>query len=56
MDETIWHKCRSPLFHRRTVDGGKTSHNGQTWRRWRNGRWEYRQDEETEEELLDRQW
>lgn len=29
---------------------------GMTFWPWRDGHWEYRQDEETEEELLDRQW
>ena len=54
--ETLWHKCRSPFFMRRTVDGGWTSGHGQTWRRWNGKRWEYRQDEETKEEWEARQW
>lgn len=56
--ETIWHKCRSPFFPRRTVDGGWTiEHLGQLWRRKRpDGKWEYRQDDETYEDQILRQW
>ena len=40
-----------------TVDGGWTSFMGQTWKRLRDdGKWEYRQDEETEEDFYHRQW
>jgi hypothetical protein len=56
MDENIWHKCRSPLFWKRTIDGGWTDIFGQTWRRrGPDGKWQYRQDEETDDEWLWRQ-
>lgn len=45
-DPTLWHKWEPALY------GGL----GQLWRRWHNGRWEYRRDEETEDELASRQW
>jgi hypothetical protein len=49
-DESLWHKCPSPVFPRRTVDGGWTEGWAQTWRRKIDGKWQYRQDEETFEE------
>lgn len=55
-DVTVWHKCRSPLIPRRTVDGSWTSADGQTWRRRWDGRWEYRQDPETWDDFERRQW
>ena len=53
-DETLWHKCSAPLFARGI-------HfflpHGQTWRRRsKDGKWEYRQDEEAYDAWLDRQW
>jgi hypothetical protein len=56
-DEALWHKCHPPIFPRRTVDEGRTWKVGQTWRR-RNaeGKWEYKQDEETLQEYFDRQY
>jgi hypothetical protein len=56
MDKTIWHKCRNPFIPRRTVDGSWTSWSGQAWRRWVNGKWEYQQDEETQDDLDARVW
>jgi hypothetical protein len=50
-----WQKCGNPLFFpRRTFDGGRTDIVGQTWRRKINGRWQYKQDEETAQEYEDR--
>lgn len=55
-DETVWHKCLTPTFPRRTIDG-KWTINGQTWRRRRaDGKWEYQQDDITSEEWVDRQF
>jgi hypothetical protein len=45
-----------PLIPRRTVDGGWTIGNGTTWRRKVAGKWEYKQEPETEEEFKVRQW
>lgn len=55
MSETLWHKCRTPIFPRRTIDGSRTLYVGQVWRRKRNGEWEYRQDAETMGDCEDRQ-
>ena len=41
--EIYWHPCTAPLFPRRTVDGDLTSRNSPTWKRCRDGKWEYRQ-------------
>lgn len=46
-DAAVWRKCGSPLFPRRTVDGGHTSSEGVTWRRWNGTKWEYKQDPES---------
>jgi hypothetical protein len=46
----VWHKCRTPFWAK--VSGRNPS--GQAWRRTVNGKWEYRQDPETEEQFLDR--
>jgi hypothetical protein len=55
-DESLWHKCQSPFFSRRTVDGGRTTLGiGQTWRRKKDGRWEYKQDGDTLEEYAAKQ-
>jgi hypothetical protein len=51
-DVTIWHVCNT-IFPRRTIDGKWTGPLGKTWRRWRDGRWEYQQDAETTEEMWD---
>jgi hypothetical protein len=53
MDEHLWHKC-SIIIPRRTVDGRWTRPEGQVWRRKVNGRWQYQQDPETDEEWLER--
>jgi len=53
-DETLWHKCgRFPP--RKTIDGRWSLLPGQIWRRKRDGKWEYQQDPETDDEILDRQ-
>lgn len=52
-DKHLWHKCTAPFFPRRTVEGGWTTSAGQTWCRKINGRWQYRQDEETEADWED---
>ncbi len=54
-DGPAWKKFY-PLIPRRTVDGGWTNVFGQSWRRFKCGKWEYKQDKETEEDWLDRQW
>lgn len=51
----LWHPC-GVIWPRSTIDGGKTAQTGTTWRRWRNGRWEYRHEPETADEWVDRQW
>jgi hypothetical protein len=56
LDESQWHKCRTPFFAKPTVDGGRTGGHGQTWRRRTADGWEYRQDEETPEEFEARQY
>lgn len=50
-----WHK-HSPLLHVRLIDGSYSSGIGQVYRRWDGEKWEYRQERETEEEYLDRQY
>ncbi|WP_425902559.1 hypothetical protein [Agrobacterium radiobacter] len=50
-----WHKY-NPLFHVRLIDGRNSSGIGQIYRRWDGAKWEYRQERETEEEYLDRQF
>jgi hypothetical protein len=54
-DEPLWHKCVTPLIPRRTINGKWAIEPGQTWRRkLPDGKWEYRQDDETVDEWLDR--
>lgn len=51
-----WHKYTPWFFVR--LSNGKLSHAmGQVWRRWKAGAmsWEYRQDPETAEDMLERQ-
>jgi len=53
---TDWQPFR-PLVPHRSIDGGWIGiDNGTAWRRWRDGRWEFRQDAETLDEWRDRQW
>lgn len=53
---TLWHKIGSLLFPRRCIDGSWTTNSRTTWRRRRpDGKWEYKQDEETAEQWMDRQ-
>lgn len=54
-DETVWHKRWHAPFLAQTIDGKPIGH-GQIWRRKYRGKWEYRQDEETDEEYGDRIW
>jgi len=56
IDKTIWHKCATPLWPRRLIDGTWSTPFGQAWRRRRNDRWEYRQDDETVEDFCLRAW
>lgn len=50
-DERLWHKCYGPVFPpRRSIEGKWMIGAGQVWRRRVGGKWEYRQDEETDEE------
>lgn len=53
-DETLWHKCSSFPPHR-TIGGKWTLMPGQVWRRKVNGKWQYKQDEETAEDWAERQ-
>jgi hypothetical protein len=55
-NRAIWHRCRTPIFSRPTVSGGRTGGHGQTWRRRTAAGWEYRQDAETPEEFEARQY
>ncbi len=54
--DELWHKCRTPFPLRRTVDGKFIMLVGQCWRRWNGSRWEYKQDEETDEHYQWKQW
>ena len=54
-DEALWHKCQI-IFPRRTIEGKWTDLLGQVWRRKIDGKWQYKQDEETESEFDARQW
>jgi hypothetical protein len=48
-DATCWHRCRSPFFPQRTVDGSWTCESRQTWRRMgEDGQWQYKQDGDAE--------
>lgn len=52
----IWKKTWL-IFPRRTVDGRWAYDNGPpVWRRKVNGRWQYKQDRETPDQWLERQW
>lgn len=53
--DELWHRCRSPILPRRTIDGKWTSRFGQTWRRKRDGNWEYREDNERIDDFYGRQ-
>jgi hypothetical protein len=58
--ELVWHSCETPIIPRRTVEGGWTSsklNSGKTWRRrGHGGRWEYRQDLQSEDDWANDQW
>ncbi len=51
----IWH-AYTPLLLVRLTSGRWSRPEGQIWCRYSSGRWEFQQDEETEEEWLNRQW
>ena len=52
-----WRRCWNPLIPRRTIDKKWTSLTGQTWcRRRKDGKWEYRQNVENDDEWLKRQF
>lgn len=51
----LWHE-HNPLFRVRLTDGTYSRGFGQIYRRWKANKWEYRQDEETDEEYNDRQY
>lgn len=53
-DETLWHKW-SPFFPVRLDDGRLSDMVGQVWRRRTSQGWEYRQDEEADDEWFRRQ-
>lgn len=60
MDQRLWHKCATPFIPRRTIDDGWTGR-GQTWRRYFEGKWQYRGDKKTPDrespdDFYARQW
>lgn len=58
-EDYLWHPRRSPLIPVRLTDGtlSDASSLGQLWRRrTRDGRWEFRQEEETADQYDARQW
>jgi hypothetical protein len=57
--DAAWQQCLPPVlfFLYKTIDGKRLWMAGQVWRRrGANGRWEYRQDEETEQDFIDMSW
>ena len=52
---SVWEKTWI-IFPRRTVDGQWTNSAQQVWRRKVDGRWQYKQDAETPDQWLERQW
>jgi hypothetical protein len=47
----LWHECLNPPVFARTLEGKHLAAMGKVWRRKRrDGTWEYRQDEPTDEE------
>lgn len=51
----LWY-AYNPLLRVKLIDGSYSSGFGQVYRRWDGAKWSYRQDQETEEEYLDRQY
>lgn len=51
-----WKVVLNPALPRKTIDGGFTTQTGTVWRRKVEGKWEYREDAETLEQFLDRQY
>lgn len=55
-DPSLWHKWTT-IFPVRLINGKRERLVGQVWRRrGPDGRWQYKQDDETDEEWSDRQW
>lgn len=54
-DPWNWHRY-SPLLPKRDINGNWTEMTARVWRRWHDGRWEYRQDPESDEDFQARQW
>lgn len=54
LPDTQWQKCKPPIWPFKRGEDGLffIQHNGQVLRRRVNGRWHYRQDEETIDERL----
>lgn len=53
----VWEKAHL-FFPRRSVDGGwvDPGNDNPIWRRKVNGKWQYKQDPETREQWIERQW
>jgi hypothetical protein len=52
-----WHRCVLVPLSGRDIQGNRLSPVGQVWRRLGcDGRWQYRQDEATEQDYLDNAW
>lgn len=49
-----WRKC-TRVLPVRLINGDISKPDGQIWRRWQHGLWQYRQDEETLDEHIERQ-
>lgn len=56
--DLLWQEIAPPLWRSvRLIDGRRSQQTGKLWRRRAaSGAWEYRQDPETLDEFLDRQW
>lgn len=54
--DRVWHKCNPTILPQRDSVDGRLIWDGlsQWWRRWHDGRWEYQQAPETEQEYNDR--
>ena len=54
----VWHEIDPPLYRSfELIDGRRSQQTGRLWRRrTAAGTWEYRQDPESYDEFLDRQW
>lgn len=54
IDETVWHRCRTPFIPKRTIDGDTTFGMGQVWRRRTADGWEYQKDPEDPDDWAQR--